>query len=298
MIDSVLNDIKSTFRSGNMISRLIIINIGAFIVIALIKAFDPSSASPDGVFQTVRNLFALISDPWTLLKHPWTLFTHMFLHVGFWHILWNMLLLFWFGRIVGDLLGDRRILPLYILGGLFGGLIFILWDQFLPGGSGGLRPALGASAAVMCMLWVAATTAPDYSIHLILIGPVKLKYVALAILFMDILRSAGDVNTGGHFAHIGGAVFGMLYTYALRNGTDLTEAFSIFSRKEKQYTKVKKTSRKKFKVVHSASQSDKAAKPVSSQQEELDRILEKITDKGYENLTDEEKEFLYQASKK
>ena len=298
MIDSLLNDIKSTFRSGNMISRLILINIGLFMVIALIKAFDPSSGSSSGFFYTIRNLLALFSEPWSLLKHPWTLFTHMFLHITFWHILWNMLLLYWFGRIVGDLLGDRRILPLYILGGLFGGLFFILWDQFLPGGSGGLRPALGASAAVMCMLWVAATTAPDYLIHLPLIGAVRLKYIALAILFMDILRSAGDVNTGGHFAHIGGALFGMLYTYALRSGTDLTTAFNVFSRENSPSKKVKKTSRKKFKVVHSASKSDNTAKPVSSQQEELDRILEKITDKGYENLSDEEKEFLYQASKK
>lgn len=297
MIDSVLNDIKSTFRSGNMVSRIIVINIFIFMVIALLKAFDPNSMSPDGFFQPIKNALALYSAPFKIIRQPWSIVSHMFLHVGFWHIVWNMLLLFWFGRIVGDLLGDKRILPLYLLGGLFGACVFILWDQFLPGGSDGAVPALGASAAVMCIIWVAASTAPDYLIHLMFIGAVRLKYVALVLLFFDILRSAGNVNAGGHFAHLGGALFGILFVYLLRKGTDLTSGFDIFDRDKRQVSKIKKTPRKKLKVVHSPTQEKPKAK-TSNQQEELDRILDKINDKGYEKLTDEEKEFLYQASKK
>jgi len=280
-----------------MISKLILINVGIFVVIALIKAFDPNSGTHLGVFQTIKNGLALTADPMKLIKQPWCIVTHMFLHVGFWHILWNMLLLYWFGRIVGDLLGDRRVMPLYLLGGLFGGMIYIIWDQLIPGGSDGASYAFGASAAVMCIIWVAATTAPDYLIHLIFLGAVKLKYIALVLLFMDILRSAGDVNSGGHVAHLGGAAFGMLYSYFLQRGRDLT-SFLQFNREIHPKSKVKKTSRKKFTVVHSTRSSDTEKKQSFSQQEELDRILDKINDKGYDKLSDEEKEFLYQASKK
>ena len=299
MIDSILNDIKSTFRSGNMISRIIVINVFIFMVVALLKAFDPNSLQPNGFFQTIKNGLSIYAAPIKLLRQPWSIVTHMFLHVGFWHILWNMLLLFWFGRIVGDLLGDKRILPLYILGGLFGALVFVLWDQFFPGGSNGTIPAMGASAAVMCIIWVAASTAPDYLIHLIFIGAVRLKYVALALLFLDILRSAGSVNTGGHFAHLGGAMFGILYVFLLRKGRDLTSGFAIFDRDREPKQRIKKTPRKKFKVVHSQSKTpqNKTAKS-PNQQEELDRILDKINEHGYEKLSDVEKEFLYQASKK
>jgi len=287
MIDSVLNDIKSTFRSGNMISRIILINIFIFVVVALIKAFDPNSIQSTSFFQTLKNGLAMWSSPAKLIRQPWCVVSHMFLHIGFMHILWNMLLLYWFGRIVGDLLGDKRILPLYLLGGLFGAFVFVLWDQFLPGGSNGLNPALGASAAVMCLIWVAASTAPDYMIRLILIGSVRLKYIALTLLFLDIIRSAGDINAGGHFAHLGGALFGILYVFLLRKGTDLTAGFAFFDKDREPKKRIKKTPRKKLKVVHSPAkgqQSSDTKKP--NQQEELDRILDKINEKGYESLTD------------
>lgn len=305
MIDSVVEDIRSTFRSGNMISKIILVNVGLYIFINLLFVFDfQSGADPDSFYNTVKNALSLPSSPGQFIKQPWSILTHMFMHAGFWHILWNMLLLYWFGKIVGDLLGDDRVLPIYIMSGLFGGLVFMLHDLYLPGGSGGAGLALGASAAVMAVIWTAAMTSPDYQMHLLLIGPVRLKYIALGLLFLDLLGSAGNINQGGHFAHLGGAFFGMFYVWMLRQGTDITEPFQgkkdAYGSKPKRRVKVEKTPRSKFKVVRNERRQDdeKVAGAGFNQQQELDRILDKINSKGYENLSDEEKDFLYRASKK
>jgi len=229
MVDSIIGDIKSTFRSGNMVSKLILVNVAAFIVINLIYVFDFQNGS-DSFYQTVTNALSLPSAFERLIKQPWSLITHMFLHEGFWHLAMNMLIFYWFGRIVGDFIGDDRILPIYIMSGLFGGLVYMMHDLYLPGGTDGAALAMGASAAVMATVWTAAMLSPDYHMHLLILGPVKLKYIALGLLFMDLVGSAGDMNKGGHFAHIGGAVFGMIYVYLLRDGKDLAAPFTGLDR--------------------------------------------------------------------
>ncbi len=301
MVDSIINDIKRTLSSGNMISRIILVNVCIYIAVNLVFVFDMGGSGGKQIYKAFVDWLSIPSDPNRLIRQPWSLFTHMFLHAGFWHLLWNMLMLYWFGRIIGDLLGDRRVLPIYILSGLFGGLVFICHDLFLPGGTGGMAYAMGASAAVMAIVWCAAMTSPDYSMHLLFLGPVKLKYIAIGLLFMDLIGSAGDINKGGHFAHMGGALWGMMYVYFLRRGTDLTEPFvGIMDRKKKKPVQYAKTPRSKFKIVHSARKSDSAETPASTSdhQQELDRILDKINDEGYEKLSDIEKDFLYRASKK
>jgi len=305
MVDTIIGDIKNTFRSGNMVSKIILVNVAAFIAMNLLNIFDfQNGADQHSFFQTVKDALSLPSSFSSLMKQPWSIITHMFLHLGFWHIIWNMLLLYWFGQIVGDFIGDDKILPLYIMSGIFGGLVYMIHDLYLPGGTGGAAYAMGASAAVMAIIWTAAMLSPDYRMHLLLLGPVKLKYIALGLLFMDLVGSAGNMNQGGHFAHIGGAVFGMLYIYLLRKGTDVMEPFAALGNK-RSYPKtkskpIKKTSRSKFKVVHNSSKTDSQEKSTSSfnQQEELDRILDKINVNGYDKLTEEEKDFLYRASKK
>lgn len=298
MVTSIIDDIKSTFRYGDMVSKLIIINVAVFVIINLIRVFTHHSGGDDSLYSMLINYLAIPAEFSELMWKPWTLFTHMFLHEGFWHIVWNMLLLFWFGRIVGDFLNDNRVLPLYIMGGLFGGLAYMLTIH------GGF--ALGASAAVMAFVVAAAVISPDYIFHLILIGPVRIKYIAMAIVFMDIVGTAGNVNTGGHFAHLGGAVFGGLFVYMLRNGFDLSNVVTFTNDSGKTKAKAKRTSKKKspLTVFHKAEKFSGDATPDHRQdneysfQDKLDKILEKIKKEGYENLSPEEKEFLYQASKK
>ncbi len=294
MVNSILNDLKNTFRNGSMISRIILVNVIVFIVVNLIDVFDANS----GFAAMLIKKLSLLSNPLDLVFQFWSLITHMFLHVGFWHILWNMLLLFWFGRIIGDFLGDRRILPLYILGGLCGGLFFILWDNLLPGGTG-QSWAYGASAAVWAVIMATTILAPDYIFNLLFLGPVKIKYISLTMLLLDLFSTNSSSNTGGFVGHIGGAFFGVLFVYLLRQGNDITTPLqSLFQKIENigSQQPIRKTDRSNFKVIRN--KDTEKPKPNFSQQDELDRILEKIKAKGYEQLSDKEKDFLYQASKK
>ena len=151
-----------------MISKIILVNVSLFILLKLIYVFTQGG---QGIYPAIHNWLSLPSDPSQLIRQPWSLFTHMILHEGFWHIIMNMLMLYWFGQIVGDLLGDQRVLPIYIMSGLFGGLVYILHDLYLPGGTGGHAYALGASAAVMAVIWSAAMTSPDYNICLLYTSP-------------------------------------------------------------------------------------------------------------------------------
>lgn len=304
MFKSILHDIKFQFQSGNMLTRIILVNIAIFVFVKIIWVFT-QFGDVAAIHDNIKDFLALHTGAPKTYTHFWGWFTHMFFHEGGMHLFWNMLLLYWFGRIVGDFLGDERMLPLYILGGLFGAFLCVTFDWFLPGSSGGNGMAWGASAAVMCMVLTAAMTSPDYYLHLILIGPVKIKWVALAMLFFDLIGTAGQVNTGGHFAHLGGALFGIIYVSRLHSGQDLTSGLQkLFDKLNNRQTpiKPKPPSRKAaMSVVYNKGKESTGLKQdteAESYQTKLDTILDKINDKGYDNLSDEEKEFLSRASKK
>lgn len=297
MFDSIIDDLKNVFRSGNMVSRIVTVNVIVFIVINLIVVFDFNKTVSSSSFSSILiQKLSMVAEPIPFLKQIWAIITHMFLHLGFWHLLWNMLYLYWFGRIVGDLIGDHYILPIYIMGGITGAIFFVAYCY----GSGieSAAYAYGASAAAMAMVSASAWTSPNYSLNLIFIGSVPLKYVALAIILLDIFALGSNINTGGHWGHIGGALFGGVFVTLLRKGYDVTQPMqNLVERLSNINTpKRKKTPRSQF-TVYKNKPTEKKKKSFD-QQEELDRILDKINDQGYENLTKEEKEFLYQASKK
>ncbi|MBK8517953.1 MAG: rhomboid family intramembrane serine protease [Saprospiraceae bacterium] len=221
----------------------------------------------------------------------------MFVHSGLWHLAWNMITLYWFGNIAGDLLGDRRILPVYILGGLMGAVFYIVSFTFLSGIG---VMALGASAAVLAVVFTAVSVAPDYVVHLILIGPVRIKYIGLIIFFIDLIGTRSGDNTGGHIAHLGGTLFGIFFVYLLRSGIDISKIFSadkskfIKSNRSPLYTKSKLKIAHKAETILKKIHPDTENKPISLK---VDEILDKIKSSGYDSLTAEEKEILYQASK-
>ena len=299
MFKSIIDDIKFSFRSGNMITRLIIINVAVSLVFLLLRSLlggDPALQS-----SFVRFL-AIPGNPMSLLLKPWTIITHMFIHGGLWHLLWNMLFLYWFGRIVGDMIGDHRILPLYFLAGIVGAVAYIFSYQLFQGVGG---YALGASAAVMGIVVAAGAIAPDYIMRLILIGDVRLKYIVLFVIIIDIIGATGSSNTGGHIAHLGGALFGFFYVRQLRQGIDLTEPLSRWLKRISGFFKELTGSkpRSNLNVQYRAKTKRQTTKTKSSKedmpfQEKLDKILDKIKESGYESLTEEEKEFLFLASKK
>lgn len=289
MFASLTEDIKKTFEQGNTLTRLIIINIGIFVVFNIIYLFGSYSAGGQAPYwlQKFAEYLQLSSEPSEIFFRPWTIFTHMFLHHGFWHLLWNMLFLYWFGRIVGDFIGDDKILPLYILGGLMGAVFYVLSANILPYGDGTTFYAMGASAAAMAMVVAAATLSPDYNLRLLLIGDVKLKYVAAVLIFLDLIGTGGRMNTGGHFGHLGGAIMGFLYIDQLRKGNEMASWIEnikgLFQREK----------RSPLKVVHNKHTEETIH---LDSEKELDRILDKIKAEGMSSLSAREKAFLKKMS--
>lgn len=299
MLQSILEDVRREFRMGNMVTRLVIVNIVGFLSINLIRLvlWLGNAGVVHPLYYQIRKYLTLSSEPWFDLTHPWVLITSIFLHESFWHLLWNMLFLFWFGRIVGDLIGNHRVMPLYVLGGIFAGLIFILSAQFLPFGNHGEVYALGASGAVMALVVAAGMIAPDYGLHLLIIGEVKLKYVVAVLVVLDLISLANDSNTGGHFAHLGGAFFGYLFIVLIREGIDLSDGVNtLVASISGLFKPGQKKKGPRLVYIQENRQPKKTPSNELNSQKKLDAILEKIKQKGIESLTDEERTFLEKQS--
>lgn len=286
-----------------MITRLILINVMVFVAFTLIRVI--ARFSEDRTWYDVLWRQVNLSGDWSFnMTHPWVLVTHMFLHIGLFHILWNMILFYWFGRRVEDLIGTRHILPLYLYGGLAGALMLMLSAVVLGYAGDPIHIyAHGASAAMMAFVVAAGMLNPNAYIHLLLIGPVRLKYVVGALVLLDIMSLGNVVNTGGHFAHLGGAMMGWFYIFALRQGLTLGTQRNAYTveRSSKPYEISNATSnQQKRKLLSTWGSSDPYLKSDSSAtniDEEIDRILEKIKTNGIESLSAREKRTLDEASK-
>jgi membrane associated rhomboid family serine protease len=312
MLQSIWEDVQKEFRHGNMVTRLVIANVSVFIFIWVLYLLMLLTIGHSGghkvIFDQFVEWFCMPADWKLLLMRPWSIFTNMFLHQEFFHILFNMLFLYWFGRIVGDLIGDSKILPLYLLGGLAGAFLFFIFTNFFPGGSF----ALGASAAVMALVVAAGVLAPDYLIRLLFIGDVRLKYVVLVLLVLDLVSIGKNSNTGGHIAHLGGAAMGWFFIAQMRAGNDLSipvnnglHAIIGFFRRvsggpvRRPQPRVVYRNTVKASAETKSGRGSKAPDDINvSHQEQLDAILDKIKQSGYDSLNAEEKEFLFKASKR
>ncbi|HPG05805.1 MAG TPA: rhomboid family intramembrane serine protease [Saprospiraceae bacterium] len=297
MFQSIWQDIRQIFQHGHMLNRIIVVNLAVWVVVLLGQVFLKGA----GWYGPFIQHLELSSDWREILFRPWTLITHMFLHEGLFHILFNLLVLYWFGRIVGDFIGDHRVLPLYLLGGLAGAVFFFFSANIQHPGI--THYALGASAAVTCFILTSAWLSPNYEMHLLLIGPVKIKYIAFFVMLLDLVGVANNANSGGHFAHLGGAVMGIAYVEMLRRGDDLAYPFIRFFNwlgHLGQAPVKNPPPRTAVLVKHPAMRSRQKLNDYQgmSHQEKLDAILDKIKAKGYEKLSDEEKAFLTEASKK
>ena len=295
-----------------MVTRIIIINITFFVAINLIWIIlRVSNGWEDSeLFQTIKQFFMISSDWKHNLTHPWVIITTMFFHMDFIHILWNMLLMYWFGKIVGDFIGDDRVLPIYLIAGLAANFIYFISINLLPYTDGNtVHYALGASGAVMGIIVASGFISPNYSFNLILIGEVKLKYIVATLLFLDLIGMAGNYNTGGHFAHLGGGLFGGLFVWQLRQGNDwaipvnsILDGLNNFFKRltggsNRGGLRVDYRNPQRPKNPRSRRGSSISDNHNLSHQERLDAILDKISKSGYNSLDEEEKEFLRKASK-
>jgi membrane associated rhomboid family serine protease len=267
------------FKQGSGLNLFLGINILVFLITGLIRVAGFLVYRQTLLADAISNNLAMPSYPPELMEKFWTPLTYMFGHEGFLHILFNMLWLYWMGRILEEFIDRRHFLYLYLGGGFAGALAFLLAFNFIPAlkDTAGPETALiGASASVMAIVAGVATLLPDYPLMLLLIGQVRLKYFALIFIALDILLLLN--NPGGSFAHLGGALFGYVYIRQLKKGRDWS---MIFSRKPR------------LKVV---SKGGSAAGAVPDQ-ETIDRLLDKISRSGYDSLSKAEKEQLFRASK-
>lgn len=289
----IIDEIKSTFKEGNMLTRLIYINLGVFLVV---KIFDALLfLFGFGELNFIVEWFAVPADVTQLIFKPWTVFSYMFLHQGFLHILFNLLWLFWLGKIFLEYLTGKQLLNVYLLGGLSGAALYILAFNTFPAFSDVIpfSFALGASAAVLAIIVATATYVPNYTIYLMFLGPVKLKYIAMVSIVLDIVLLT-DGNAGGHIAHIGGAVFGYFYIRQLKQGKDISKGFGRFLDSLAGMFK----SKSKMKVTYRRGETDiDYNSRKNTEQKTIDEILEKIAKSGYESLTKAEKEILFRQSR-
>ncbi len=292
-----IDELKKMYQTGNIVIKLIFVNVAVFILVGILGLFSLASLNID----TVKWL-AVPADLKVLLYRPWTLISYMFLHYDFMHILFNMLWLFWFGKIFLEFLSSKQLLNIYLLGGISGAFLYILAFNAIPA----FKPmvassvALGASASVYAIVVAISAFAPDYSIQLMFIGRVKIKYIAIFILVLDVLSIAGS-NAGGHIAHLGGAMFGYLFAVQFKKGSDLTKGFSGFIDGLSEWFKKKpkmKVTKNKYKTNKKPSTDHEYNQQKAADQSEMDRILGKISKSGYDSLTKKEKETLFKYSNK
>jgi membrane associated rhomboid family serine protease len=292
-MDNILNNLKQEFKKGTILNKLIYINVGVFLLFSILGVLS-------FMFQfdisLLLNKLYLPAENSRLISQPWTFITYMFLHSGFIHLLFNMLWLHFGGKIFLQYLHPKQLLSTYILGGISGGLLFIIAYNYIPSLQGYIygAQALGASASVLAIIVAIATYTPNYSVQLPFIGFVKLKHIAIFSVALDII-SIPKGNTGGHIAHIGGALFGYIYIKQMQKGNDFSKGFSSFLERLINTFKPKS----KLKTVHKRAKSDyDFNKEKYAKQKEIDIILEKIANSGYESLSKEEKATLFSASKK
>lgn len=297
MSQSPFNDLKMQFARAGALYRILLINIGLFLALMLCKTFIFLFKGNSYWLDEIGMQLSLPASPAQLLYQPWSLITYMFLHLEFFHILFNMLILYWTGRLFTEYLGNEKFWATFILGGLSGAFIFLLSYNFFPVFTDVTDTRLmGASAGVIAILVGVATLIPNYLVHLLLFGAVRLKYIAIVAVLMYTIRIP-DGNAGGELSHLGGALFGFVMVKQLQKGRDITRWLTnLFSGKSgRKKVPMEVVSRRKS-AAGNEEERYKASQIAS--QEAIDRILDKINKSGFDSLSKEEKETLYRASNK
>lgn len=292
---NIIDDIKRSYKQGEVLTKFIYINIGVFVAVRLLQVFFSFSGGPGADYPLLRWI-SVPSNPSLLLVRPWTLFTYMFVHYNFIHFIFNILVLYWFGKLFMTFFSPRQFVGVYLMGGLAGALFFIVSFNLFPVlyhfFSG--HPMLGASASIMALLFATSVYRPDFEVYMMFFGQVKLKYIALGYFLLSLIEISALNNPGGNIAHIGGAALGWYFAVQLLKGKDITNGFNRFINRIATLFKRKSTLTVSYK--RPVSDMEFNAKKVA-RQAELDRILEKIKKSGYDSLTKQEKKTLFEESK-
>lgn len=286
----MLEDIKNKYLSANSLFKLIYINLIVFICLQILKTigFLIDSKSFD-----IIEFISVPSSIENLLFKPWTLATYMFSHEALLHILFNMLWLYFAGQIFLQYFNSKKLVSLYVLGGLAGALSYLIAYNTFPVFQNIESGLMGASASVLALLFAVAYHVPNYKVNLIFIGQIPIKYIAAASIFIDII-SIPQSNAGGHIAHLGGALFGLYFIHQWKKGKDVSLKMETFL----NYL-FDKFSKRNLKTVHKRPQTDQQYRDEkANRSQKVDQILDKIAKSGYDSLSEKEKEYLFKNSKK
>jgi len=284
-MNTLLEKIKNRFKTATIVEQFIFINIIVFVLSYLINAISFLMNFGD---TFVFNWFSLPANFQDFISKPWTIISYGFLHGGFFHILFNLLVLFYIGNLFLDFFSKRDFLTYYFSGIIAGGIIFLLSYNYFPALKNDISYLVGASAGVTAILVGLATKIPNYALHFRFIGSVKLWHIAIVFILLDIIQIPVG-NAGGHLAHLGGALIGFLLTNQSNKVKTKNNLFSSFFKSKKQ---------KPLKTVYKKPKSSSKPLNTNAQQQKIDKILDKISKSGYETLTAAEKEFLFSVGKK
>jgi len=291
----LIDEIRMSFTKAEGLFRLMFLNIAVFLIIALAKLILFLSGTGTLPLLQIIDYLAVKSSFQGLLSQPWSLLSYMFVHENFIHIFFNMLILFWTGKIFCEFLTSKKLVVVYLLGGIMGAVIYMLSYNIFPAfmNSVEFSKLIGASAGVIAVLVAIATLVPEYTMHLLLFGPVRLKFIALFLVLLYVI-SIPDGNAGGNISHVGGALFGFGYSTFYKKGTDI----GLWLEKLiDQIMKIFQPSRKIKMVYKRSSAGNGDSLGGVPRQEQIDSILDKISRSGYSSLSKEEKEILFKASK-
>ncbi|MDO5664595.1 MAG: rhomboid family intramembrane serine protease [Bacteroidia bacterium] len=293
---TIIDQLKYRYKNGDVLVKFIFINVAVFLILKVISVFF--------ILFNVRTVDLIVflgvpSELSQLLNRFWTPFSYMFVHEQFWHLLVNMIGLYWFGRIFLQYFSGRVLGSLYVLGGLAGAFLYLAAFNLIPYFVGLDHSwMIGASASVMAIVMGAAFYRPNVQLNLFLLGQIKIIYIAIVFFLIDFLSLGNGINEGGHVAHIGGAIAGYIFAWQYRNGRDITGWVSKMLDGLANLTKPRRK-KSKMKVEYRRAETDmEYNERKHSEQAEIDAILDKLKQSGYSNLSSEEKRKLFDASKK
>ncbi len=296
---SIWSEIKQSFRDGSYLTRLLYINVAVFIVVNIAILICTLST----VRTTWLQYLMMPASGWGFLSQPWSILTYMFLHTGIIHLIFNTLALYWFGKFFLTYYSQKQLTSLYIIGGISGALIYMLGYNIIPYfiPMSGTAYLLGASASVMAILFAPVVTDPDREIRMAFIGNIKIKYIGLAFLLIDLL-GIGATNPGGSMAHIGGAIAGCVFAILYKKGIDICAPINavigwVSNISLSTMRKPKMTAKPGGRATDAEwNQYNNATR--KKENARIDEILEKIKKSGYAALSAEEKKELFDISHK
>jgi len=279
-LNNIVYKLNQKFQNLNLLEKLIFLNIVCFVFPYIFNTFFYLFGQTN---ISIISWFELSSDITDIIFKPWSIISYSFFHSGFFHLFWNMILLFYSGQIFLNLFPNKIFLSSYFMGVIFGGIIFIFCYNFFPIFSNSSTSMIGSSAGVMAVLIFMCVYSPHYEIRIFFFN-VKLFYIGLFFVITDIIQIPYG-NAGGHFAHIGGAVIGFLYAQNIKKGSDIFKSFSSLF-----FTKIFKSRPKEKKIINN---DFKNISHKDLKQKKIDEILDKISSSGYDSLSQEDKNFLF-----